>query len=216
MPVYRFGDMLVDPQKYPWGYTSGRLLFNGSDSYVLPRNIIDFDHWKVQVKFIVANITDSRNTILYRQSGGIINVQVREQTIYFFHADPSNNRIYGSTGNVISSGIEYALGVEYDRTENEVYVTLNNNPISVTYDLKNSGIGVCTLEHPPIIGAADDSGYTNPGRWFFDGKIWDLFVYNNGDLHANWPMQEGTGPIVYDKSENESHGTIANAIWEPI
>jgi len=97
----------------------------------------------------------------------------------------------------------------YDGSGDAAGLSIEINGEEVDYSIdEDDTLTDITGEYPFTIGARDAGA-----SWFFDGKISRLKFYHESSLVGYWPLNEGSGDTVHDKSGNENHGSIVGAEW---
>jgi len=224
MPVYRFGDILVDPQKYPWGYSFQQwaLEFDGDSDYVdtplypqdgnktlegwIRYNAVYSSGWGN----CLAGAHDDNDRRLYiTMNGDEIASAVGDSFIIIQSME--TNRFY-HIALVANSGSAYCY---LDGVEIGSFSYTWNSGASQT-PLRIGTIGVTTHDHF-LDGAIADVRYWNTART--QQQIQDnmnkRLTGNETGLVAYWPINEGEGITVYDDA-GSNDGTVYGATWVEI
>jgi len=194
------------------------LSFDGVDDYVEVQNNSSIDITENMTISFWLNYNDGKIIISKRSSE-----QPREWIFYEHQGSMTwwyNQNYIRNESVSIPDGWNHYVGI-YDSSNSELRLYQNNELIATK-------IGVTSLQ------TNNENlffGYSPYQNWYLDGALDDVRIFNRvldineiqdlyenkyvvlGDETALWPMNEGSGPIIYDQSNNESDGTIHGATW---
>jgi len=225
MTIYEFGDMLVDPQKYPWGYfnmfMSYPLEYDGNNDYTNIGNIpVSSGDFTIEIRiqflaydngFFLSNGTGEHDNRIF------CNIRDNKKVRFFIRG----GGLSGS-GDIESTN-EMDLNTWYDivfrRSGGSIWLyvdqILENNRSGLTTQSVDGG-------RDWYIGARQDgSGPCNCRIsrltiWSELKDIEDTFLPVQGgepNLMAHYPHTEGAGSVLGDASPNRMHGDIVGATW---
>ena len=169
MPVYRFGDMLVDPQRYPWGYQFASEWFDDFESGNL-------DEWNVVSAYFEIK-TDRVYSGMYSAGAssddfgstpeilaekilpeGLYGQQISKVEFYWLESDDSR----GMALYLVDKDNNDVIGVGSDNPE---WMVFDNNGVSQVHSgsayetwhkieiLLDWGFGTCTVKWTPDGGS---------------------------------------------------------------
>jgi len=214
MPVYKFGDMVVDPQKYPWGYASqqwGVMLHRDSsyiemDSPIVPAT----DDFNLGIRAITSFASDPQRYILFSQRGGETHdvfilytpgesgfVEIRQNTSLDFNEE-------GAYDPLLNGLTDYNL----IRTGSILKLLVNGiEDISISVGAGSLCASSCR------VGESFD-WWADQGRGFV-GTVLNMSISVGGVMTGRWDMNEGAGTTIYD-SVGSNNGTINTGRWRKL
>ena len=148
-------------------------------------------------RYIIAKMAGSASTINYalRVLGGRLQFIARDST-------NSHYIICAMEDHDIEVGVWYAVKLVHTGTQIKLYINGEEKK-----SVNNSDANLQSTAD--IFIGQEGTGYVRR----FDGIIADLKITHNTNVEANWPMNEGIGSIIYDRSTNTNNGTIYGASW---
>jgi len=228
MPVYRFGDMLVDPQKYPWGHSflEWALSFGTTGSYVNlnTTSIISADGDFTIEAMVKLPHGDTKAFVGNNQSqSGRWNIEKRpsaQNYVLRFFADGLGDRVF-DTANPIPDDVDTHIAVVRDGSTIKLYLDGSEDS-----EYTNQSGTLDTSEEIALGDAGVDRGVGADGL-LRKVRMWDvartqqeLQDYKHKRLTGRevglvgwWPFDEGQGDVLYDRSGNDNHGAIYGATW---
>jgi len=201
MPVYKFGDMVIDPQKYPWGYAPFASLwsaeFNGTlwlqAESIITQYPFSIEAWVKPSEsgdFGICTISDPNSSTSYykiRTAGSAAGMTARTGSTLL--------RLPG-TSNILHAW-NHVRGVFQADNDRELFVNSVSeatDETSINFDANASKVGIGTIR------------VASP-TWFYKGRMCDVKIWAGNTLAAHWPMDEGEGNILYDVSGNNNNAT---------
>jgi len=213
MPVYDFGDMLVDPRNYPWGklkrLADWALEFDGESAYV---SIVDSSQvysyskdWSYEIEFEMKSFSGTQIIKqFHRDDSGRLNVRLQTDgdTLQIRIRDGNSNR--NVTHGSINTNEIYNVKVSYDASNDQISLDVNGAITSSTFTPATIG------EFPIEIGreGLNDQNYAHMNFYYLKINI-------DNTPFLEYLLLEGEGSIIYDYV-GSNDGTIYGATWIEI
>ena len=208
MPVYRFGDMVIDPARYPWGcLQSGQSLqFDGGVRVIVPDHPslrIGTQDFKVSAKINISPAIGDSNTIISKGHTGA--------TEFVFFLVQGRLRFYASGGAIDAWADDVAtksswLDVFFERSGSTGTLSVNGSTVKTV-----SGIGSADISTTLDISiGASEVGASR--RWIGGISVIDIEI--GGSVISKY-FFPGSGLLLPDLIGRHD-GKIYPQIWGEI
>jgi hypothetical protein len=184
-------------------------LFDGVDDYVTtsiadnPTTSLRITCYANPTNFTTARTIVGKGTSTENDRGYGVYFELTTGKLVLYVSDTGLNYRTWTTTNAFTAGQTHKIDVTYTLSGAGVVMYVNDVLQSGSWNVAPTGLynSVNTFD----IGVQNDSINR------FVGNIYDVKLYYDGVLKAQYKTDEGAGTIAYDSSGNGNHGTITNA-----
>jgi len=214
MPIYRVGDMKVDPVRYPWGYGNSIVLVSrGGGSQQVDFGTPTILNLKGAISLEISLLVFSLgadwtvfDNYSATQYGNFMRIRT-DGRVQVHGRNSGDYRVLSSPEGIISPNKWYVIRWYSDGSDWVINVDGE--------EVARAAYGVFDWEGniPKRLGSSTGSVSGSPG---LDGMYRWAKVRYNGNLVASWPMTEGQGNTVYNAVDATGDGTINDLAWLKI